>query len=147
MAQGTFAAAAVTATSPYGIWADSHDLNGNDSLPTAAPIADGIPNLMKYALGIDPQITGYQGHLGHGTAQVSGTTHLTLSYTRPTPAPVGVTYSVETSGDLTTWTSGNTVEISSTDNGNGTRTIVMRDDTGSTAEAKRFIRLKVGAVP
>ena len=43
MAQGAFAAAAVTATSPYGIWADSHDLDGNASLPTAEPLADDEP--------------------------------------------------------------------------------------------------------
>jgi hypothetical protein len=146
-AQGTFAATAVTATSPYGIWADSHALTGNDSLPTAEPLADGIPNLLKYALGIDPQIAGFQGHLDHGTTPVTDATHLTLSYTRPAPTPIGVIYTVETSGDLATWSSDGTVEVASTDNGNGTRTITVRDGSSNPPAAKRFIRLKISAAP
>jgi hypothetical protein len=137
----------VTATSPYGIWADSHALTGNDSLPTAEPLADGIPNLLKYALGIDPQIAGFQGHLDHGTTPVTGATHLTLNYTRPAPAPIGVIYTVETSGDLATWSSDGTVEVASSDNGNGSRTITVRDGSSNPPAAMRFIRLKISAAP
>lgn len=101
----------------------------------------------SYLFGYADGGGGFQGHLDLGTTPVSGATHLTLSYTRPAPAPIGVTYVVETSGDLAAWSPGGTVEIGSTDNGNGTRTITVRDGTSSPPAANRFIRLKISTVP
>jgi hypothetical protein len=90
-------------------WANSYGLptdgTGNGS-PTAILAGDGITNLMKYALGISPNIPGYQGRLTTGTVNVGGSDYLSLTYTRPEPAPTGVAYIPQACSDLSTW-SGN----------------------------------------
>jgi hypothetical protein len=130
----------------YGGWTSSYGLPSDGTglgAPMASPVGDGIPNTLKYALGIDPWQSGYQGHLAHGTVEVSGTTYLSLTYTRPEPPPSDVTYTVEVSGDLVTWSAAQTAQVSSTDNGDRTRTIVVRDTQPMPSAGRRFIRLKV----
>ncbi|MEI7864878.1 MAG: fibronectin type III domain-containing protein [Chthoniobacterales bacterium] len=119
------------------------DGTGNGS-PNAILAGDGIRNLMKYALGINPQVSGYQGRLTTGTTTVNGSTYLTLTYARPEPAPGGVTYVPEACGDLASWSGSGLVEVSSTVS-NGVRTITVRDGTANGSTPRRFLRLKVTA--
>jgi hypothetical protein len=119
-------------------------LPSDKSGPFDDPAVDGIPNLMKYALGIDPFGNGYQGHLLTGTTNISGQTYLTLTYTRPEPALPGLTYTVEVANDLVVpdWTSAETVVVSSTVNG-AWCTIIVRDQYPVADRPKRFIHLRV----
>lgn len=98
---------------------------------------------MKFALGIEPDLSGYQGHLGHSTATFSGKDYLSLTYQRPEPAPGGVTYTVKTSGDLISWSANETAVVSSAAVG-AIRTIVIRDTISIQDAPRRFIRLEVG---
>ncbi|MBL9113933.1 MAG: hypothetical protein JNJ83_02930 [Verrucomicrobiaceae bacterium] len=111
---------------------------------TATPVSDGVPNLIKYALGLNPASSGHSGRLAHGTVTDSGQDYLTFTYTRPEPAPAGVSYTVEGCANLNpaSWSSAGIDPISSTVNA-GLRTITMRDSESISSGSKRFLRLKV----
>lgn len=134
----------------FGQWAISHGLPGDGTglgAPDAMPAHDGIPNAMKFALGIDPNIAGYQGHVISGTVSESGENYLAITYIRPEPPPGGVTYDVKTCGDLSGWSTIETGEVSSTPDSPtaGFRTIIVRDTAPTSGlGANRFIRLEVG---
>lgn len=134
--------------SGYQQWLLANDLPMDESglgSATADPADDGLSNLVKYALGLSPSTAGNGGRLGFGSAADSGSDYLTFTYTRPEPAPSGITYSVEACPDLNPdhWTTAGLVEHSSVVNGN-TRTITIRDTTSPMAGGnRRFMRLKV----
>jgi len=107
---------------------------------TATPASDGLPNLIKYALGLAPNLGGNGGRLSYGPA--ADNDYLSLTYTRPEPAPADITYTVESSSDLAGWTTAGLVETSNTANA-GLRTITVRSGTPLTGGNKSFLRLKV----
>ncbi|MCX6971812.1 MAG: hypothetical protein NTV93_16885 [Verrucomicrobia bacterium] len=116
------------------------DATGNGA-PGASPAGDGIKNQMKFALGIDAWISGYQGHLAHGSVNLSGKDYLTLTYKSPEPAVASCT--VKTSADLVTWSAAETVGVSSSAAA-GIRTTTVRDSISIQDATRRFIRLEVG---
>jgi hypothetical protein len=110
-------------------------LDENLSGPNAIYGLDGYPNLVKYALGLDPKVNVTSGL---PTLGVPGTDWV-YTYTRP--SGVGdVTYTVEISTDLVTWTTvGVTHEFVSTDSGTDT----WRARYPLTSAANVFFRLKI----
>jgi len=145
-AQQTFSLAINT---PYGTWCAAHNLpsdgTGSGAL-TACPAGDGIANLAKYALGIDPSTPGYQGRFTTGTTSANGSTYLNLTYTTPSPAPSGVSYIPEAGSDLSpgSFDKANTVQVSSPPAG-GLQTITVRDKTPIGTTPRRFLRLRFTA--
>jgi fibronectin type 3 domain-containing protein len=121
------------------------DGSGEGSL-TATPAGDGIPNLMKFALGIDAQVSGYQGHYSFAPVEDVGAEYLSLTYTRPEPAPEGISYIVEVGRDLSLWSDANT-QLFSSAVVDGLRTITVRDKISIGLEQKRFIRLRIVPTP
>jgi len=136
--------------------------NSGSAADNADPDGDGIPNLLEYALGIDPVI----GSGGNGPAAlpVSITNdadpllagRLALSLTLPNPNPTDISYVIQASGDLGTWAD----VASKTGNGawiwlaGGTPRIVISGDNpatvkigdsvpGDAAHPQRVMRLKV----
>ena len=109
--------------------------------PTANPAGDGMSNVMKYALGLDPTVPNAAA--GAPVVGASGGA-LTLTYVAP-PGITDVTYIVEVSGDLVTWTSssGATQVLSTTLLDATHQQVVVRDLTPMTGTARRFIRLRV----
>ena len=94
---------------PIVAWRTAHSLpadgtgNGAD---TANPAGDGLPNLAKYAFGLDPAETVTMANPIVRLTTVSGDRYLTLTYQRPNPAPADLLYTVEVSGDGgSTWQS------------------------------------------
>lgn len=145
------AALTITVQAPYTAWQSQYftaaELNDpNVSGPNATPAGDGIPNLMKYALGLNPKTNGTAGLPSMTTARGVGVaTYLALKYTKVLSAS-DVTYTVEVSGDLQTWSSGTgaTAVASTTNNSDGTtQTIVQRDLKTIGSTPARFIRLRV----
>ena len=91
-------------------------LDQNLSGPNAVYGLDGYPNLVKYALGLDPKVNATSGL---PTLGVPGSDWV-YTYTRPSSVS-DVTYSVEISTDLVTWTSVGVIhELVSTDSGTDT---------------------------
>ena len=115
-------------------------VNSGSAQDTASPAGDGVANLMRYALGIAP------------TARVSrqlpvagmSNSYLTLKFRVP-PSATGVTYHVQASPNLKTWSeidiAANTVTTGfDTD---GTPTITVRDDVAANGTTRRFMRLQI----
>jgi hypothetical protein len=108
--------------------------------PNANPAGDGMPNLMKYALGLDP--TKPDAAAGAPVVGQSGGFQ-TLTYLCP-PGLTDVTYVVQVSSDLVTWNSGPsfTTTISNSLVGNQQQ-VVVRDLTPTSGTTRRFIRLEI----
>jgi hypothetical protein len=108
---------------------------------SADPDADGLSNLLEYALGAAPKTADSSTHSPSAGID-SG--RLTLVYTSPS-ATTDLTYSIEWSGDLSTWHTGSgfTETLSTTDNGNGTSTIIARSVATLADTPRQFLRLRV----
>ncbi len=106
--------------------------------------ADRMPNLVKYALGLDASKAAPPAQLPAGSATSnSGQNYLTLTIPRRMRR-TDATYTVQVSSDLSTWNSGagHTVVVQDTDT-----QLVVRDAQPISVGGKRFIRLAVQAVP
>lgn len=112
---------------------------------------DGIPNLLEFALHLDPIFseniaitpgTGVRG-LPHGSVvDDNGTPRLALEFIRrSTTSGAGLTYVVEFSQDLTTWSSGGALS-SQTINSRWERVIVL-DPIPASSSSHRYARLRV----
>jgi hypothetical protein len=107
---------------------------------TATPAGDGVPNLIKYALGLDPYTTAAPSQLPTGSIQPdSGQSYLTLTVNTVAQEP-DVTYAVEVSGDLQTWTSGPPFTVTLT---NTATQLIVRDNIPFGSAIMRFIHLRV----
>lgn len=113
---------------------------------TADAAGDGVQNLMKFALGLNAWIGGYQGRLTHGVVNDGADDYLALTYTQPDPAPAGVVL-VAALGDTPSDLSAGGTEIPGPVAG-GTRTITVRDIEPIGGEkTRRFMQLTATAVP
>jgi hypothetical protein len=117
---------------------------------TANPAGDGIPNLLKYAFGLNPtqrETTGLPV-----VADVGG--YLEVTFNMPV-TDTDITYIVETSDDLVNWTEGSTYSGSgdipdqgdtyevSNSTSNGVTTIVVSDSVALSTVPARFMRVVV----
>ncbi len=106
----------------------------------ADPDHDGISNLLEYAFGMDPTRSDVS-NLPMVSMQNG---YLTISFVQRV-APTDLTYTVEVSGDMGTWSSGSsyTTQVSATSIDAATQRVVVRDNTLASAAATRFIRVRV----
>ena len=109
----------------FGTIADSGNAADN-----ASPSGDGMQNLLKYALGLSASATSSNASLN---TQVNADGRLALTFMR---ARGELTYTVEVSDDLVTWTG-----IAA--NPGAVGEFVTVTDSSATISAKRFIRLEV----
>ncbi|MEO5915966.1 MAG: malectin domain-containing carbohydrate-binding protein [Luteolibacter sp.] len=131
--------------SPLQNWRQAHfgTIDPNDPLAgdTATPMHDGISNLMKYALGLDPAKSSTTGLPGPAT---SGT-FLTLTFNRQRIA-TDVTYRVEATGNLASWAEiWNSASVPYDGGDNPSRNVTVFDTVPMPAApgGHRFMRLKV----
>jgi hypothetical protein len=129
---------------PLQTWRDNHFGNPSNvgaGANGASPAGDSVPNLIKYALGLNPSTPANAAQLPSGSIQpAGGTNYLTLTVNRAAQ-PTDITYIVEVSSNLLGgWVSGlpNTVILTNT-----TTQLVVRDNTPVPAATARFIRLRV----
>ncbi|HSJ03371.1 MAG TPA: Calx-beta domain-containing protein [Verrucomicrobium sp.] len=131
------------ATTRFNVTEQGDPLMSGDA---ADPNKNGIPNLMEYALNLDPKSATSpwdKDVLPEGeVTQVGAANRLTLSY-RPNAHASNLAYIVEVSDDLKTWQSGadHVEQVSAA----GALPIVMADKTplDANSTARRFIRLRV----
>jgi hypothetical protein len=108
----------------------------------ASPAGDSVPNIIKYALGLNPN-QQVQNTLCTFGIDTNG--FFALTYTRPDPPPVDLTYQVVATRDLSTWctndscTSGPVMLL----NTNGTATVTTETSTSTNATLKQFLSLRV----
>lgn len=127
----------------------SESATGN-AAPLANPSGDGITNLMKYALGLNPLIAYDRASLPQGRPQaIDLQPTLTYTFTRNTAA-TDLTYQIEVTSDpTTTWTAldplavANQVSVTTHSLSSTLQVITVKDTQPVSASSKRFMRLKV----
>ena len=136
-------------TSPLGLWKSTHF--GTSIAPdTDDPDADGLPNLVEYALGSDPTAANAAPAIGLGT--FPGGKSLSLLVPRD-PAKSDVTVIVEASSTLTPpWTTLATSVhgaafsgsgcVSGETAGSGPKSVLVRDTATTLSAPRRFMRLR-----
>jgi hypothetical protein len=140
---GVFGLLDTSTLTPLQQWRNTYFGNPSNvgaGADTARPAGDGVPNLIKYALGLDPFTPAAGSELpAESIVTDSGQRYLALTVNRTAQA-TDITYIVEVSGDLMTWTSGPpfTVTIS-----NVSTQLIVRDNTPVGTAIARFIRLHV----
>jgi hypothetical protein len=110
----------------------------------ADPDGDGLSNFLEHAHGLDPLRRDAADALAI-TLENDGAAgpFLTLRYRR-NPGAVGLSFHVDTSGDLPAWTPDNAMPIGSPlFNSDGSETVTLRDIASPSDADKRFIRLRI----
>ncbi|MEY4487544.1 MAG: hypothetical protein RIQ79_52, partial [Verrucomicrobiota bacterium] len=131
------ATATAPAVTPFVAYLIAAGVPSDQRAATDDPDADGVVNLLEFALGLDPMSPSGTGI--PACVLIGG--DLTLTYTRAQPA--SVTYLVETTTDLTTpasWTA--TGVTQGTPDGLGLTTATIPYATGP-----RYLRLSVALNP
>ncbi len=114
-------------------------MNPSVAAATANPAKDGISNLVKYALGLDPLAEASRSLPRVGENITDGNRYLSVRYTQDAAA-TDVDCVVEVSGNLMDW-SPSAVEVSRVRSG-GIDTVVARDNLPIVPRTARFMRLR-----
>jgi len=110
--------------------------------PSADPYGSGVPNLLAYALQLNPATA----QLTNVPTPVSSGGHLSITYVVPT-AITDINYIVEVSSDLMTWNSGaNYTQVISNVAGSNGNTVTVQETLPATVP-KHYMRLRVTQVP
>jgi len=107
---------------------------------SADPDGDGIPNLLEYAMGLDPKVVN-ASPLKFQFGQVGGQGIPELSYTLNMLA-TDVTFAVEESADLVSWGTASTAELSRTVS-NGVATVSVQLHPSQSLPPQLYVRLSV----
>jgi hypothetical protein len=136
--------AAIPDTETYSGWKTDHSLYGADADNTADTDNDGANQLQEFAFGGDPWSNESDILPTSTTVEDSGSTYLEITYTRPTFSN-GLTYTVKTTTDLTSWPSDSTGVNSAVivNNGDGTQTETYRRTLKVADADKAFMRVDV----
>jgi hypothetical protein len=140
---GVFGLLDQSTLTPLQAWRDNHFGNPSNvgaGTDGSAPAGDGVANLIKYALGLDPFTRATRAQMPSGSIQMqNGQSYAVLNVNRAAD-PVDIAYVVEVSADLQTWLSGsqNTTTLANTPN-----QLMVRDLTPISATAPRFMRLRI----
>lgn len=115
----------------------SRDPDTDQTGLTDSPAGDGIPNLLKYATGLDP-LKPCGSVVQVSTEKTDGGTFLVLAWP-VNPEATGIRHLMESSADLQTWTEMAEVETE------GKSAAIFRDTAPINAESspRRFLRLKI----
>jgi len=129
--------------SPFELWQSANfgDNATNSAIAgdLADPDGDGLPNLLEYALGTDPNVANVGGLPAADFETDANGDYLTLTVNK-NPSATDVTYIVEVSGDLATWSSGPSF---TTTLQNTPSLLKVRDNIPIAIAPQRFIRLRI----
>lgn len=114
--------------------------------PNATPEHDGIPNLLKFILDIDPAAPMLESDKAAlpkvGATTIGGTPYITLTY-RQKPQAAGITVNVQTSTDLLSWKTVTPDFTQTVGTDSATKDPIVEIEVKATSSAKEFIRLNV----
>jgi len=120
------------------------DDDGNSEIvdPASDPDGDAISNLLEYFLSLDPVEADAQLGPVFYLTEEEGTQFLVLQFTRLT-ASRDLNYSVESTGDMKAWAEQLDFVRETTDNGDGTATVVVKVPIEEGSSFSNFLRLQV----
>jgi hypothetical protein len=123
----------------YNNWTSGYGLTGGNASATAIPAGDGVPNIIKYAVGLNPISFEAANPVRFDQVVVDGSTYLRLSVTRdPNASNVLIEgLSTGTMTDLSTWSTGTTVIEANTP-----FVFIVRDSVPIGTGSQRFMRLR-----
>jgi hypothetical protein len=138
--------AAIPDTETYAGWKIDNSLYGADADNTADTDNDGIGQLHEFALGGDPNENDLSILPTHELVEDGGSSYLEITLTRPKNLQ-GVTYTPQTTTNLSSWPSDSTGIIDDTptpvDNGDGTETLTYRRSQAVAGADQAFIRIHI----
>ena len=115
--------------------------------PLGNPVHDGMSNLMKYALGLNPNISNSEAPFNVSfQGYTDGNTYPYLTYIRSKDATLTLGFQMQLSTDLATWQlQSQTFQQVGTaiDLGDGTEQLTLRCLTPVTGSPKLFFRLQI----
>jgi autotransporter-associated beta strand protein len=126
-------------TAEYTHWAYLEGLPPGLDGPDDNPAGDGVPNLLKFVLALDPNAATPQG-IAPTTVQEGDASYPAIVYIRR-KALGGVTVDVLVAPDLEFATLLGAVEVSATDNGDGTELVTVRSAVSTAQQPRQFFRL------
>ncbi len=126
-------------TPPYEAWAAEFGLTGEAATPEASPAGDGIANLVKFAMGLDPNRSEAGSLPRAEVEEIEGDDYLTFTLER-NPEAADLAWHVELSADMDEWTSGEgeVVVVEETP-----EYLKVRDAHPLNENARRFFRLRL----
>ena len=119
------------ASGGFSTWADA--LPAGQRGPADDPDFDGIPNLMEYALDLDPAANS----AGQMPPPSNNGTHITYTYRR---VRSDIIYSVEASDNISAWSTASVNQGTPGPDGTTTATLPL-------TAAENFLRLRVTLIP
>ncbi len=121
----------------FGVNATNTSIAGD----IASPAGDGIPNLIKYALGLNPLTRQTNSVLA---SRLDADGFFTVSYSRPDPPPLDINYQLEGSSALSPWLSNAAPALAGLVlNSNNTATVTFRDSSPARNDPQSFRKLRV----
>ncbi|MEX1111069.1 MAG: hypothetical protein WEB31_04645, partial [Chthoniobacterales bacterium] len=126
-----------TAGQTFSQWVTENNLSGPAAAPLAAPAGDNVPNLLKFALGLEPNTPAPADRLPSGWLTSDGQRTFTY-FERST---IEASLQVEASADLLEWKSDAVEEIARTPENGGS--LVTVRETLPEAPDRAFLRLRV----
>jgi hypothetical protein len=129
---------------PRATWRQTHfgtAQNSGNAADMADPDHDGIINLLEYAFDTDPNVP----NANPISFAIVGN-HLTVTFKRTHPAPTDISYTPQVANDLTSgvWNSGPAFTSQTvTNNGDGTETVVVTDNTAIGSAPAHFLRILI----
>jgi hypothetical protein len=132
------------AITPRATWRQTHfgtAQNSGNAADTADPDHDGIINILEYAFDTDPNVP----NANPISFAVMGN-HLTVTFKRTHPAPTDISYTPQVANDLASgiWHSGpNFTSQTVTNNGDGTETVVVTDNTAIGSAPAHYLRILI----
>lgn len=133
-------------------WENTHGLSLLQNDSESDGDADGIPNLLEYAFGLNPSLADASPQIAALLSQ-DGIDYLSLSFPRLKSGDSGLSYSVLESSRLDSgWTTVNlgTNTAATFDHGDGSETVTVRGNirlTGPGATPRAFMRVQVSPAP
>ena len=115
----------------------------NPNAPAAVAVdaeGDLLSNHAEYAFGRNPRVADHSGLASGSLVDVSGTKYGAITFKRRHKA-LDLTYTVEVTGDFTTWTPVDLPVGTPVDLGNGIEQVTYRDSDPS-GPVKRFLRVR-----
>jgi hypothetical protein len=107
---------------------------------TVDPDFDFLNNLYEYAFGRNPRVADSRGLVSGSIVNVSGSDYCAITFTRRHKA-LDLTYTVEATGDFTSWTPVDLPVGAPIDLGNGVEQVTYRDSVSS-GSGKRYLRVR-----